>query len=221
MTKNDKKIKLFLVAMQQLMIKESESMFCKKCGNEVKDGQKFCGKCGWVAEAPGSAASNNSQPAGGSKLDSFNAYRANNQQRNNEFAANNLEMLKLIALGGSVLMLITYWFSWVSAKMFGNKYTMTMWEIYENADEFTIVLWIGFLAIIASGVCTWIGKDKIALITAFCGIIPFFFYNFAYDGEVLETIIESDAYRFGLGFWLFIVGYALVAVPYGMKKKMK
>ena len=26
-------------------------MFCKKCGNEVKDGAKFCGKCGWAVPA--------------------------------------------------------------------------------------------------------------------------------------------------------------------------
>lgn len=26
-------------------------MFCKNCGNEIKDGVKFCGKCGMKVQA--------------------------------------------------------------------------------------------------------------------------------------------------------------------------
>jgi uncharacterized Zn finger protein (UPF0148 family) len=35
-------------------------MFCPQCGNDVKDGAKFCGNCGWAVPA---ASAHNAQPA--------------------------------------------------------------------------------------------------------------------------------------------------------------
>lgn len=50
--------------------------FCKSCGNEMKDGVKFCGKCGAKVEAP--VSENNYAPVSPVATPTYTAYNVNN-----------------------------------------------------------------------------------------------------------------------------------------------
>ena len=209
-------------------------MFCPNCGNQVRDNEKFCGKCGTKLQE---AAPQPEQPVyqqpyqQAPQQPQYQPYQqAPVQPMANPQAAGSIRILHLIVIITSLLSAILWFCKGMYASAMGIKQTGSFHQMCDGGGEILSVLNVIF-AIIIIALMIWpvlsntLNKYRLLIGTKIWAILQLL----AFAIVMLATAGQASGYygsmvSWGLTFpgWLYVICVAVnIVVPYLITSKSK
>ena len=175
-------------------------MFCPKCGNEIKDNDMFCEKCGYnlpvsisVDETETTVSQNQAPPV--------------SQQTSSSAAAKSINVIGVCA---SIAYALGAFLPFASASAFGFSKSVSLMD---NGTDWIIVM---LFAIIGLGL-SWLNKNIGVLLTGLLASGLAFLESTGFSSS------SSSILSKGIGFYLLVIGAVgmIIAGVIGISKKQR
>ncbi len=201
------KIKKILDFDTTVYYRRDKIMYCGNCGNEIKEGEKFCGRCGAPVEQSAETPVV-PRPSKQPKVTNIT---------NKSFSINS----RILAVISAALLLISMNLNYVSYQIV--NWSIKLCDIYDYASELTTdyTVYYVFYVLIFVGIFLFFKLTNhrvlsfIGCIGIFVEVAALLYITFSFSREA--SAYYSTIYSFGLGLYLHIAGLIVQLVSAIMK----